>query len=151
VEARVTDATAHVATKASMEALIGEPLPDELFTIVPWGHRLIVVREKPIATTAGGIIIPETAKRQLDTGWVVSVGDRVGEMDSFTSVYPGVCPMPPEKLLGTRVTFAKHAGSALFPKQDTAGGTGYESRFVLLTDGDIYYHHIAAPPQENAS
>jgi co-chaperonin GroES (HSP10) len=132
-----------VAEKASLEAVLGEELPAELFTIVPWGHRIVVVREKPIETTQGGIIIPKPAQRQLDTGWVVSIGDRVGEIDAHSSVYAGVCPIsPPEALLGMKVTFAKFGGQALFPRGDSVGGTGYESRFVLLSDGDIYYHHI---------
>ena len=127
-------------------------LPEELFELVPWGHRLLIVREKPIAVTPGGIIIPEPAKREMTTGWVVSIGDRVGVDDSFSTAYPGISPFnPPEGLIGQRVTFAKHAGQALFPKRDSIGGTGYESRFTLMTDGDIYFHYHAATPQENAT
>lgn len=133
-----------VAERSSMEKLVGEPLPAELFTVVPWGHRLVVVREKPIETTQGGIIIPKPAQRQIDTGWVVAIGDRVGAEDAFSVTYPGVAPIqPPEALLGMKVTFAKYGGQALFPKQDSVGGAGYESRYVLLTDGDIYFHHIS--------
>lgn len=138
-----------IGARADMERIVGEPLPAELFTIVPWGHRLIVVREKPIETTAGGIIIPETAKQQLTTGWVVSIGDRVGCDDSFATAYAGLSPFhPPEGLIGQRVTFAKYAGTALFPKAESIGGTSYESRFTLLTDGDIYFHYMAKEATE---
>ncbi len=131
-----------IARQDWMEKLVGEPLPEELFTVVPWGHRLIVVRDKPIETTKGGIIVPTTAQREMDTGWVVSIGDRVGDNDVFAATYPGVSPFfPAEELVGKRVTFGKYAGAPLFARRDTIGGTGYESRFVILTDGDILFHH----------
>lgn len=141
-----------IAERTSFERIVGEQLPAELFTIVPWGHRMIVVRERPIETTPGGVVIPKTAQRELETGWVVSIGDRVGLEDSFAATYPGLSPFsPPETLIGTRVTFGKYAGAPLFPRRDTIGGTGYESRFVILTDGDVFFHHheAAAVPQES--
>lgn len=132
-----------IAQQDWIEKLVGESLPEELFTTVPWGHRLIVVRDRPIETTKGGIIVPTTAQREMDTGWVVSIGDRVGDDDAFAATYPGVSPfVPPEELVGMRVTFGKYAGAALFQRKDTVGGTSYESRFVILTDGDIMFHHL---------
>lgn len=127
-------------------------LPAELFEIVPWGHRLVIVREKPVEATAGGIVIPQTARRDLTTGWVVSIGDRVGLDDGYATAYPGLSPFsPPEGLIGQRVTFAKYGGTALFLKEESIGGTGYESRFTLMTDGDIYFHYHAPQGEQETS
>lgn len=56
----------------------------------PLGARVVVVREKPIVKTAGGILMPEVVQETLHTGpveatvsavgpdcWQLAVGDKV--------------------------------------------------------------------------
>lgn len=143
MEADVTDGAGRpiVATHETMEKIVGEPLPRELAEIVPWGHRLVVVREKPIEESPGGIAIPKTAQKELSTGWVVAVGDRVGEADGYSATYPGMYPFARETLIGTKVTFGRYAGHEIMPKADTIGGVRYGSRFLVLSEGDVLFHH----------
>ena len=65
----------------------------------PLGDRVVVEREEAKATTAGGIVLPDTAKDKPQKGKVVAVGDgritkdgkrrelqvKVGEQVLFTS------------------------------------------------------------------
>src|SRR4051794_34561607 len=43
--------------------------------IQPLGDRVVVEREEARATTAGGIVLPDTAKDKPQKGRVVAVGD----------------------------------------------------------------------------
>ncbi|HEX8202576.1 MAG TPA: co-chaperone GroES [Isosphaeraceae bacterium] len=43
--------------------------------IQPLGDRVVVEREEAKATTAGGIVLPDTAKDKPQKGKVVAVGD----------------------------------------------------------------------------
>ncbi len=68
-------------------------------TIKPLGDRVVVEREEAKETTAGGIVLPDTAKDKPQKGKVVAVGDgritkdgkrrelqvKVGEQVLFTS------------------------------------------------------------------
>ena len=44
-------------------------------TIKPLGDRVVVEREEAKETTAGGIVLPDTAKDKPQKGKVVAVGD----------------------------------------------------------------------------
>jgi chaperonin GroES len=68
-------------------------------TLKPLGDRVVVEREEAKGTTAGGIVLPDTAKDKPQKGKVVAVGDgritkdgkrrelqvKVGEQVLFTS------------------------------------------------------------------
>jgi chaperonin GroES len=68
-------------------------------TIKPLGDRVVVEREEAKETTAGGIVLPDTAKDKPQKGKVIAVGDgritkdgkrrelqvKVGELVLFTS------------------------------------------------------------------
>jgi len=71
--------------------------------IRPLQDRLIVKRIKEDETTAGGIIIPDTAKEKPQEGKVIAVGKgKVGEDGK-------VQPLDVKK--GDKVLFSKYAGT----------------------------------------
>jgi chaperonin GroES len=73
--------------------------------IRPMNDRILVVRVEEEKKTAGGIIIPDTAKEKPQEGKVVSAGPgKVGEDGKRI-------PMDVKK--GDRVLFSKYAGSEI--------------------------------------
>jgi chaperonin GroES len=73
--------------------------------IRPMNDRILVVRIEEEKKTAGGIIIPDTAKEKPQEGKVVSVGP--GKMGDDGK------RIPMELKKGDRVLFAKYAGSEI--------------------------------------
>jgi len=71
--------------------------------IRPLHNRLIVQRIEEDETTAGGIIIPDTAKEKPSQGRVVHAG--AGRRDDKGKL------IPMEVQKGDRVLFSKYAGS----------------------------------------
>ena len=53
----------------------------------PLADRVLIRVEKEVTKTAGGIIIPETAKEKPQRGTVIAVGP--GKKDEPTTVQPG--------------------------------------------------------------
>jgi chaperonin GroES len=74
--------------------------------IRPLADRLIVKRlEKPEEKSAGGIIIPDTAKEKPQEGQVVAVGKgKTGDDGKL---------IPPDVKAGDRVLFGKYSGSEI--------------------------------------
>jgi chaperonin GroES len=73
--------------------------------IKPMNDRVLVLRVAEEQKTAGGIIIPDTAKEKPQEGKVVSVGPgRVGEGRKRT---------PLEVKVGDRILFGKYAGNEM--------------------------------------
>jgi chaperonin GroES len=73
--------------------------------IRPLNDRILVVRVEEEKKTAGGIIIPDTAKEKPQEGKVVSAGPgKVGEDGKR---------IPIEVKKGDRVLFSKYAGSEI--------------------------------------
>jgi len=71
----------------------------------PIGDRILVKRVESETTSAGGIIIPETAKEKPQEAEVIAVGD--GRLlDS------GERMAPPVKV-GNRILFAKYSGDEI--------------------------------------
>jgi len=71
--------------------------------IKPLNDRVLVLREEEEQKSAGGIIIPDTAKEKPQRGKVVAVGPgKIGEDGKR---------IPMEVRVGDRVLFAKYAGS----------------------------------------
>ena len=73
--------------------------------IRPSNDRVLVIREKEERKSAGGIIIPDTAKEKPQRGKVVAAGPgKVGE--------DGKRP-PLEVKSGDRILFSKYAGTEI--------------------------------------
>ena len=73
--------------------------------IKPMNDRVLVLRVKEEQKTAGGIIIPDTAKEKPQEGKVVSVGPGKMGDDGKHSV--------PDVKVGDRVLFGKYAGTEI--------------------------------------
>src|SRR5210317_1183544 len=73
--------------------------------IRPLNDRVLVIREEEEQKSAGGIIIPDTAKEKPQRGKVVSTGPgKVGEDGKRT---------PLEVKSGDRILFSKYAGTEI--------------------------------------
>ena len=70
--------------------------------IQPLGDRVVVVREESEGVTAGGIVLPDTAKDKPARGKIVSVGDGRLLDDGSRS--------PFQVKVGDRVLFSSYAG-----------------------------------------
>jgi chaperonin GroES len=73
--------------------------------IKPMNDRVIVTRVEEEKQTAGGIIIPDTAKEKPQEGKVVAVGP--GKRDESGK------RMPLEVKKGDRILFSKYAGTEI--------------------------------------
>ena len=73
--------------------------------IRPMNDRILVVRVEEEKKTAGGIIIPDTAKEKPQEGKVVAVGP--GKMGDDGK------RIPMELKKGDRILFSKYAGSEI--------------------------------------
>ena len=73
--------------------------------IKPMNDRVLVLRVQEEQKTAGGIIIPDTAKEKPQEGKVVTVGPgKIGEDGKRTAL---------EVKAGDRVLFGKYAGTEM--------------------------------------
>ncbi len=70
--------------------------------IQPIGDRVVVERESSEAITAGGIVLPDTAKDKPARGTVVCVGEGRMKKDGQR--------VPPQVKAGDRVVFSAYAG-----------------------------------------
>ncbi|MEX0712138.1 MAG: co-chaperone GroES [Pirellulales bacterium] len=68
----------------------------------PLGDKVVVEREESETTTAGGIVLPDTAKNKPARGTVISVGDGKLRDDGKRS--------PLQVKVGDRVLFSSYAG-----------------------------------------
>ena len=73
--------------------------------IRPINDRVLVLREDEEQKSAGGIIIPDTAKEKPQRGKVVAVGS--GKIDKDGK------RVPLEVKAGDRILFGKHAGTEI--------------------------------------
>lgn len=71
--------------------------------IRPLQDRILVKRIDEEATTAGGIIIPDTAKEKPQEGKIISTGNRKAGDDG------NLVPLEVKK--GDRILFSKYAGT----------------------------------------
>jgi chaperonin GroES len=81
--------------------------------IQPLGDRVVVQREESEERTAGGIVLPDTAKDKPSRGTVIAIGDgrllddgsrsklqvKVGDKVLFTSYAPEAIKLDDEELL----------------------------------------------------
>ena len=78
--------------------------------LVPLGQNVIIKREEPDEMTAGGILLPNTAKEKAARGKVLSVGD--GQ-----HLPCGKC-CGHQVVEGDRVLFSKYAGTEVVIGED---------------------------------
>ena len=88
--------------------------------IRPLHDRLLVRRMKEEEKTAGGIIIPDTAKEKPQRGEVVATGNGRVSDDGKTR--------PMEVKAGDKVLFSKYAGTDLKLGAD---------EFLMITESDV--------------
>ena len=88
--------------------------------IVPLGDKVVVQREEAEATTAGGIVLPDSAQDKPQRGKVVAIGDGHTKDDGSK-----VALTVKE---GDNVIFSSYAGDEI--------DVGDES-YLLLREGDI--------------
>jgi chaperonin GroES len=55
----------------------------------PIQDRIIITAEKPETTTQGGIIIPECATENQNSGYVLAIGPWVGKRDNLLKIEVG--------------------------------------------------------------
>jgi chaperonin GroES len=88
--------------------------------IVPLHDRVVLKREEAEGKTAGGIVLPDTAKDKPQKGTVISVGDghitRDGKRQPLTL------------RAGDRVIFSSYAGDEI-----TVG----DEQYLLLRESDV--------------
>jgi chaperonin GroES len=89
-------------------------------TVKPLADRVLVKVSPSEEKTAGGILLPDTAKEKPQVGEVVSVGPGKRNDDGTYS--------PVEVKVGDKVLYSKYAGTDI-----KLGGEDY----VLLTEKDI--------------
>ncbi len=88
--------------------------------IVPLGDRVVVKREEAEETTAGGIVLPDTAKDKPQRGEVIAVGDGHVKKDGTK--------VPLTVKVGDKVIFSSYAGDDI-----TIG----DEEYLLLRESDI--------------
>jgi chaperonin GroES len=79
--------------------------PAKGLKLQPLGDRVVIEREESESRTAGGIVLPDTAKDKPSRGTVVSVGDgKMSESGKRT---------PLQVKVGDRVLFSSYAGDSI--------------------------------------
>ena len=87
----------------------------------PLGDRVVVEREEAKATTAGGIVLPDTAKDKPQKGKVVAVGDGRVSKDGKRK--------PLQVKIGDQVLFTSYAGEEFKIEGD--------QKVLLMREDDI--------------
>jgi chaperonin GroES len=88
--------------------------------IVPLGDKVVIKRQEAESTTAGGIVLPDSAKDKPQKGEIVAVGEGHVRKDGSRS--------PLTVKPGDRVIFSSYAGDEI-----KVGDEDY----LLLREGDI--------------
>ena len=88
--------------------------------IVPLYDRVVLKREEAESKTAGGIVLPDTAKDKPQKGTVVSIGDGHVSKDGKRN--------PLTLKVGDRVIFSSYAGDEI-----TVG----DEQYLLLRESDV--------------
>ena len=93
---------------------------DDGVKIIPLYDRIVLKRDDALSKTAGGIVLPDTAKDKPQKGTVVSVGDGHISKDGKRN--------PLTLKAGDRVIFSSYAGDEI-----TIG----DDELLLLREGDV--------------
>ena len=89
-------------------------------SVTPLGDRVLIKVSASEETTAGGILLPDTAKEKPQVGEITSVGPGKRSDDGSRQA--------PEVKVGDKVLYSKYAGTDI-----KLGSDGY----VLLSEKDI--------------
>lgn len=88
--------------------------------LIPLGDRVVLQRDAAEETTAGGIVLPDSAKDKPQRGTVVAVGDGHVKSDGTK--------LPLAVKAGDKVLFTSYAGEEISVGDD---------EFLLLRESDI--------------
>lgn len=88
--------------------------------IVPLGNRVVLKREEAGSTTAGGIVLPDSAKDKPQKGTVISIGEGYVTRDGKRR--------PLTLKVGDKVIFSSYAGDEI-----SVGDEDY----LLLRESDV--------------
>ncbi len=88
--------------------------------LIPLGDRVVLKREEAVGKTAGGIVLPDSAKDKPQRGQIVAVGDGHVKSDGTR--------LPLTVKEGDRVIFSPYAGEEI--RMD-------DHDYVLLREQDI--------------
>lgn len=89
-------------------------------SVTPLGDRVLIKVSASEETTAGGILLPDTAKEKPQVGEITAVGPGKRNDDGSRQA--------PEVKVGDKVLYSKYAGTELKLGSD---------EFVLLSEKDI--------------
>ena len=89
--------------------------------IKPLNDRILVQRLEAEGKTAGGIIIPDTAKEKPNQGKVIAVGEGAKDKDGKR--------VPIQLKKGDRILFSSYAGTDLKLQGE---------EFIILREDDVY-------------
>jgi chaperonin GroES len=93
---------------------------DNGLKLVPLYDRIVLKRQEAASTTAGGIVLPDTAKDKPQKGTVISVGDGHVSKDGKR--------LPLTLKAGDKVIFSSYAGDEI-----SIG----EEDYLLLRESDV--------------
>ena len=88
--------------------------------IVPLGDRIVLKRESALSKTAGGIVLPDSAKDKPQKGTVISIGDGHVTKDGKRK--------PLTLKVGDKVIFSSYAGDEIQIDDD---------EYLLLRESDV--------------
>ena len=88
--------------------------------IVPLYDRVVLKRDDALSKTAGGIVLPDTAKDKPQKGTVVSIGDGHVSKDGKRN--------PLTLKVGDRVIFSSYAGDEIVVGDE---------QYLLLRESDV--------------
>ena len=88
--------------------------------IKPLGNRIVVKRLEAEEKTAGGIVLPDTAKEKPKQGEVIAVGEGTRSEDGKT--------IPTQVKKGDRIVFSSYAGTEV-----TLG----DEEFLIMKEDDV--------------
>ena len=86
----------------------------------PLGDRVVVQRDESEAVTAGGIVLPDSAKDAPARGTVISVGDGI--------ILPDGSRAPLQLTVGARIIFSSYGGEAINID---------DQEFLLMRESDV--------------
>jgi chaperonin GroES len=91
-----------------------------VLNLKPLGSRVVIEPIEQEDITAGGIVLPETAKEKPQQGMVLSIGE--GDRDEAGK------RIPMDVAVGDKILFAKYSGSEI--KMDT-------KKLLIMKESDI--------------
>lgn len=123
--------------RSALHERLGRTLPDEVFTMVVTGHRVLVAPRAVRDRTSSGLLYipPSTQERQkleMGAGWIINAGPGAGS----DAPHPGgpLCHSVSD-LVGREVLFKRYSGTTIQLGEDERDE--WTGALVMLTDRDI--------------